>query len=140
MVHRVLPASILSLIIELRLVVGAKVLHLWVIHVSLLILLLVAHGRFLLAVFHYKLKHLELVFLHRAHMLHLLLVDPFCLLKHTTVVTLRVVVRNLNDLSPGLLRLLDHNLWEIHNFLDLLDRGLWDWLLSLGRPIRHRFS
>ena len=65
-------------------------------------------------------------------MLHLLLVDTFSLLKHARVVTLRVVVRHLNDLSPGLLGLLDHNLWEIHNFLDLLDRGLRDWLLSFG--------
>lgn len=54
-VHRVLPATILSLIVELGLVVGAIVLHLWMIHVSLLLLLLLAHGRFLLTVFHYKL-------------------------------------------------------------------------------------
>ena len=88
-IHGLLVATHTTLIIELRWLVIAATLSARIVHVLHLLLLRGRHLRYILAaiIVDNHLKHLELIFLHSPHMLHLLLVDPLILIDHATVAT-----------------------------------------------------
>lgn len=94
-VHGVLVTSVHTLVVKLGMleVLG---IHLRVVHVSLLLL---AHAALTLArvlVFEHELEHFKLVFLKRAHVLHLLVVETLRLFQHAAVIRLGIVDLDLD--------------------------------------------
>ena len=98
---------LLLLIVHVRILIAALrielrvrvLLHhmLWVVHLGIrLLLLTLLRGLVSLLIVDHKLEHLELIILHGPHMLHLLMVNTLRLLKHATVIALRLGILDLN--------------------------------------------
>ena len=73
------------MIVRLLLLLLLLAVHVGILH-HVLLLLLLRGSRLRILALHDELEHLELVLLHGAHLLHLLLVGAFCLLKHAAVI------------------------------------------------------
>ena len=111
MIHGLRVAPIVALVVELGwLVVSAHCRCRCVLHVVLLLLLHLLHvlrgsqlacSLFTLRVLHYQLKHLELIFLHGSHLLHLLLMDALVLIDGAAVAARGLII--------DLLRFIDHD-------------------------------
>ena len=79
LVELLVVAIELGMIVRLLLLLLLLAVHVGILH-HVLLLLLLRGSRLRILALHDELEHLELVLLHGAHLLHLLLVGAFCLL------------------------------------------------------------
>ena len=86
LVELLVVAIELGMIVRLLLLLLLLAVHVGILHHVLLLLLLLRGSRLRILALHDELEHLELVLLHGAHLLHLLLMGAFCLLEHAAVI------------------------------------------------------